>query len=203
MKTEPEVTTARNTLIGRIASERSSLTLEQLALLYGMLNGIGWVLEGKHAAIMRDILNGRGIAKNVADSYFGCITHEDESSALKERLKKAEEVINGVAHIPDVMVNDPDGKVLCSIFNEMKQQAREYMGLAQALTEQKPEPIPPHAICLFVDGQQICAVRRNFKNLQESTSGFGFDAGAAIRALQRNEAHNHTIPIATNKDVRP
>ena len=47
--------------------------------------------------------------------------------------------------------------------------------------------IPADAICVFRDGDQWCAVRADFINLQESDAGFGPTVADAIAALDRRE----------------
>jgi hypothetical protein len=47
--------------------------------------------------------------------------------------------------------------------------------------------IPADAICFFRDGDQFCAVRGDFVNLQESNAGFGFTIAQAERELNLQE----------------
>ncbi len=44
---------------------------------------------------------------------------------------------------------------------------------------------PEEALVVFKDGTHYCAVKQNFKNLQESPAGFGVTADQAIEALEK------------------
>jgi hypothetical protein len=46
--------------------------------------------------------------------------------------------------------------------------------------------LPPDAIILFMDGDKLCAVHRDFDNPQESPQGFGEDILAALHSLRQD-----------------
>lgn len=65
--------------------------------------------------------------------------------------------------------------------------------VSQILAENPVEKsgVPHNAICLFRDGNKMCAVFGDFINLQESPAGFGDDYQQAIADLNKHLPHMH------------
>lgn len=87
--------------------------------------------------------------------------------------------------VPQQEINEHD------ILKALSEQANQaYVDGWAAAEKELNSPIPDDAVCVYLDGEVWCAVRKTFKNLQENRAGFGLSMNDAIAQLLSNEKNN-------------
>ena len=100
--------------------------------------------------------------------------------------------------------NGSDPLELIAHLKIAKEQAEARVGELEQLLKSHPNPYFAHHVAevlntfdgkVYRDGNQKCATRHDFINLQESNAGFGDTEAAAIDDLIKTELHDAAITI--------